>query len=523
MTTELRYVLTPRGRLSPGARGQSGNSRDVHEIIPGTTVRGALGSAWWTSPTDAFEPDSPEEQRQALFDRLFGGLLSVGQAEPTDDPAAPRSLQVAKFQPNSVFTCKYQCGASPLDKARPAGLPCPSCVPDGPSQSTAICPRCERCPRCAEPHEHGIRAVAGRGWTVNPRAKAKTLVTRTALVNGTPREGALFTREVLEATARVGEEDRPIRYAGRLVLRDGADAPELEPAMAWLRGIRRVRVGGSLSTMGACDIEITNLERVHEAVDTDLPVAMYLTSPAVLVDDGGIPSLDFAAAVQSAARAAGAHEARVTHTWMRSGVTSGWHSLAGLPKPQDPVIEAGAVALIEGLTPGALRTLLDDGVGIRRLEGFGRLTTHPHHAEWYAGTEPSSTTAPSAPAPTVTSPTTSPPTATGSTTDTGYPPDPAGTTPPPVTGPIDNLLAAVPTENRAQVRSRLLDALRTTERIRHSGGNDDAVGSHAMRTLGKPWARDLSGPLRDLVESIVTAPEAQPLILDLESRTGGAE
>ena len=82
MTTELRYVLIPRGRLSPGARGQSGNSREIYEIIPGTTVRGALGNAWWTSPTDAFEPASPKRQRQALFDRLFGGLLSVGQAEP---------------------------------------------------------------------------------------------------------------------------------------------------------------------------------------------------------------------------------------------------------------------------------------------------------------------------------------------------------------------------------------------------------------------------------------------------------
>ena len=49
------------------------------------------------------------------------------------------------------------------------------------------------------------------------------------------------------------------------------------------------------------------------------------------------------------------------------------------------------------------------------------------------------------------------------------------------------------------------------------------MGTHAMRTLGKPWARDLSGPLRDLVESIVTDPETQPLILDLEARSGCVE
>lgn len=511
MTTELRYLLTPRGRLSPGARGQSGNSREVHEIIPGTTVRGALGSAWWTSPTDAFEPASPQEQRQALFDRLFGGLLSVGQAEPTIDPAGPPSRQIATFQPNSVFACKYRCGAAPLDQAMPSGPHCPSCAPDGPSQSSAICPKCERCPNCAQPPERGIRAVAGKGWTVNPRANTKTLVTRTALVNSIPREGALFTREVLEATARVGKELRPLRYAGTLVLRDGADAPELALALAWLRGIRRVRVGGSLSTMGACDIEITDLERAHQVVDTDSPVALYLTSPAVLVDDGGVASLDFASAVQSAALAAGAPEARVARMWMRSGVTSGWHSVAGLPKPQDPVVEAGAVALVEGLTPGALRALIDDGVGIRRLEGFGRLTTHPHGAESDAREEPAS------PMLAVSTPGSEGSTQTGSAVDVG------GASPPPVSGPLDNLLAAIPPGSRAQVRSRLLDALRTTERIRQSGGKDDVVGSHAMRTLGKPWARDLSGPLRDLVEEIVMAAETLPLIHELEDPTRGAE
>ena len=134
---------------------------------------------------------------------------------------------------------------------------------------------------------------------MNSRANIKTLVTRTALVNGTPRDGALFTREVLAATARVGNQDKPLRYAGRLVLRDGADAAELAPAMAWLLGIRRVRVGGSLSTMGACDIEITRLERAYVAVDTQSPVPLYLTSQAILVDNGGAPSLDFGAAVQS--------------------------------------------------------------------------------------------------------------------------------------------------------------------------------------------------------------------------------
>lgn len=108
-------------------------------------------------------------------------------------------------------------------------------------------------------------------------------------------------------------------------------------------------------------------------------------------------------------------------------------------------------------------------------------------------------------------------------TQTGSAVDVGGASPPPVSGPLDNLLAAIPPGSRAQVRSRLLDALRTTERIRQSGGKDDVVGSHAMRTLGKPWARDLSGPLRDLVEEIVMAAETLPLIHELEDPTRGAE
>ena len=306
---------------------------------------------------------------------------------------------------------------------------------------------------------------------MNPRANTKTLVTRTALVNSIPREGALFTREVLEATARVGKELRPLRYAGTLVLRDGADAPELALALAWLRGIRRVRVGGSLSTMGACDIEITDLERAHQVVDTDSPVALYLTSPAVLVDDGGVASLDFASAVQSAARAAGAPEARVARmdaVWGHLRV-----ALAGRAAPgPGSGGRAGAVALVEGLTPGALRTLIDDGVGIRRLEGFGRLTTHPHGAEPDAREEPAS------PMLAVSTPGSEGSTQTGSAVDVG------GTSPPPVSGPLDNLLAAVPPGSRAQVRSRLL------ARSARPSGSGKAAGRTTSwgPTRCAPWA-----------------------------------
>lgn len=508
MMLRLAYVLTPQGRLSPGRAGQSGNTRDVHEIIPGSTVRGALGSAWWNSPDSAFEPDGDPAHRQQEFDRLFARALSVGPAEPTLDITRGRSPKMVTFTPNSVLRCKYDCGIPPLDRARPLPDPGPCCAqPGGPSQTTAICPVCGRCPSLTpEPDRLGVKAVEGRGWEVRARDDLRSFVVRTALENGTPKEGALFTRGVLEPRTRPGQGAQ-IRYAGVLLIRDATD-PQLQAALSWLRGVQTVRVGGSLGTMGKCRIEFHDLPAQPPVGGLDADVALYLMTPAVLVDRGGKPSLDLPSRVTEAARATGSPDAKVTRYWFRPAIASGWHALAGLPKPQDPAVDAGAVVVVRGLTEAGLERLLEEGIGLRRLEGYGRISLDPAATDWVGGTEGGEGAVPE--------PSPSPPPGDAEDSATNAASQQPGGEP----DVIGNLLAQVPQGERTQVMRRILDAARKSQRMRQSGNDEGMVAMHVTRAMSQPWARGLSGPQRDQIERILLERELTAIIGDLESRTG---
>ena len=81
MSEHVTYRLTPRARVSAGRGAEVQETRPVHHVLPGATVRGALGYAFWQSPTDAFEPTSSPPARQDAFDRLFGQLV-VREAVP---------------------------------------------------------------------------------------------------------------------------------------------------------------------------------------------------------------------------------------------------------------------------------------------------------------------------------------------------------------------------------------------------------------------------------------------------------
>lgn len=501
MTIRLTYVLTPQGRLSPGRGGQSGNTRDIDQIIPGSAVRGALGAAWWTSPESAFEPSADRAVRQAAFDRFFGEVLSVGPAEPTLDPAAPRDRKVVSFIPNSVLSCKYDCGAAPLDRAQPLPRPGPCCATaDEEAQRGQICPRCGRCPCCVAniPDSLGIKAVEGKGWHV--RAATRSFVVRAALDHGIPKEGALFTRAVLEPKTR--DTAQPVVYAGVLEIRGAAaDAnPDAMPALAWLRAVKIIRVGGSLGTMGKCRIDVgeaASQPRGH--VDKGRAV-VYLTTPAILVDRTGSPTLDIRSQIEMAARRAGAESARVTMYWARPATASGWHGLAGLPKPQDLAVEAGATAVLESMTDAALAQLLDEGLGIRRLEGHGRLSCDPAATQWAPGAPHSSEIRDQ-----------------DREKGTNDEPTPADAQP----SAIAELLASVPGERRELVARRLLDATRKAQRMRESGNDVATLETHFNRTLGQPWARDLSGPIRDDIRQLIRQTDLIGVAIELESWTGG--
>jgi len=75
----LNYELHPRARVSAGRFAQVGNGREIHEIIPGTVVRGALGAAWWSASAGGFRP---LDDRQLFFESLFRRAMRVNAALP---------------------------------------------------------------------------------------------------------------------------------------------------------------------------------------------------------------------------------------------------------------------------------------------------------------------------------------------------------------------------------------------------------------------------------------------------------
>ena len=79
-----------------------------------------------------------------------------------------------------------------------------------------------------------------------------------------------------------------------------------------------------------------------------------------------------------------------TRTFVKTGVVGGFNRKWGLPLPQTPVARAGSVFTFEvgkaDIPAERLKTLLEEGIGERRDEGFGRVAVnwHAQHAELQA-------------------------------------------------------------------------------------------------------------------------------------------
>jgi len=66
--------------------------------------------------------------------------------------------------------------------------------------------------------------------------------------------------------------------------------------------------------------------------------------------------------------------------WTRPIRVGGWHAASGLPKPTELAMELGSVLVLrfrEQPGPGSLQRLAREGVGLRRIEGFGSVQLNP--------------------------------------------------------------------------------------------------------------------------------------------------
>lgn len=344
--SHFTYMLTPQARISAGRTGEVQNSRSIHHVLPGATIRGALGNTWWNSPTHAFRGATPAA-RQDAFDRLFGRALVVRDAVPDS---------VSQLRPASLVRQKYAGSGGTVvngfhDLAGGPLSACPACgeafeTPRGWIALDGSGLPFDRCPACGASFEPDKQ-----GWWVSDAIQRAT--TRTALELGVAADGKLFTRSALK---------RDLTLTGSLELREGVSvAPE---AVAWLQQALTFHVGGQRSTLGRVGWAVTPTD-APEVPQGDT-VILHLLSPALLVDALGFPTLDLVAALRAIPEAG----SLACRPWFRTTQVSGWHGVAGVPKPTEWAIAAGATAVLRDWPDEALQRL-SRGLGVRQLEGYG--------------------------------------------------------------------------------------------------------------------------------------------------------
>ncbi len=471
---QLTYTLTPRMRISAGRTGEVQNTRTIHRHVPGSVVRGALGSTWWTSPNHRYRGAEP----QATFDALFGTVLEVRDAIPVFPTG--QGTQRAELLALSRVRVKYsqvgdQRTVGRHDLARGPLAACPMC--SAPLDEDGWVRDASQCRACGTTFEYDKG-----GWDVDPGLVVAS--TRTALADGIPAQtvvrdadtgavevtGQLFTRLSMPST---------VSYRGSIILRDGHE--RLPDAVEWLRKKLQFSVGGQRTTHGRVEWELTSAPQL--ALPTLDRVVLRLTSPTILVDDWGAPTLNLRAALQQVPDAG-----RIVKTWTRPTLVSGWHGVAGVPKPTEWALETGSTAVLEGWPEQALAALTA-GLGIRRLEGYGSVElVDPHTLPTFANVahRPVRSSTPSeAPAP----------------AEADF---------------LAILLEGVTRATRARVLNATLTAARQVAASAETGGSTEVVEFRVRNTLDLPWARDLGAGSRDAVASILRSPDISAWVRRIE-------
>lgn len=319
-------VLTLRQPAQLGSKARSDNVLGTMEHIPGSAVRGALAAAW-LARNGISKPGTPEREE---FLRLFEGGVRYGSL--LRDGTEFMSLAVVGHKYHPQDNCEV------IDYDRALGEEPPP-----------------ECPQCTSPIE---QRKGLKGKRKAPRRRTSVAIGG----DGTAIDGALFTRETLEA----GETFR------------GTVAASDDALLKILGDLGPVRIGGRRTTHGLADIAIEPgtappLPECHDGM-----IIVRLRSPGIFVDDRGRPA--DRPSESELEQALGGTGARVEKAWTRWEQVGGWHAASGLPKPQELAVAAGSSYVISTERPvdhAALSALADRGLGLRRHEGFGDLAPAP--------------------------------------------------------------------------------------------------------------------------------------------------
>ena len=315
----MRYQLTLRFEtpFSVGIGNEALFHTTTQRVIPGATLRGALAALWWR------KFDSADD-----FAALFDDDLLVTQAVP----------EGAVLRTTSEVTCKYrattECGEVVYDRAL--------FVASGETPDAGVCPRC------------GGPLTAKPGWTDLPDPVRRGRVELEA--NETAKEGQLYSRDYVA---------KGTRYIAEI---------ETSADLSWLNDAT-VRIGqGRSQDRGRALATVAPLEE-KPLTWHDRPVAIHLTSPAIITNQWGAPSLGLDDIERELQRVSGDENLTLNRRpeWVRSELVTGWHGRSNLPKVPDWAFAPGASFVVDGLTADGWRQLRRCGIGWRRIDGYGQL------------------------------------------------------------------------------------------------------------------------------------------------------
>ncbi|MDB4872558.1 MAG: hypothetical protein JWL97_3562 [Gemmatimonadales bacterium] len=313
-------VVDAHQGLAVGGPAETGYVKSTLPYVPGSTLRGALAAGWIRDNG----PPTRDNPRRAEFIEIFEGNVRYG----------PLFQEGTSLRPLSAAFCKYPAD----DTCRSWGL------------DAAIDAPTSHCPHCCGAIDRGKGEITER--TIHH-------VTRTALDElGRAAEGKLCTRHELA---------RGLQYRGRIA----GDHP-------WLEGEHEVWIGGRTSTSGRATVRTTPMTQPppRPSVREDGALVLRFASPVLIVDDAGRPSLDPVPELLAALGVEGTTEG----TWVRPSPVGGWHAASGLPKPIEISIAMGSVVVVrpaEAPAPDRMVALARDGIGLRRVEGFGSVEINP--------------------------------------------------------------------------------------------------------------------------------------------------
>ena len=314
----MRYQLTLRFEtpFSVGIGNEALFHTTTQRVIPGATLRGALAALWWRECNSADD-----------FAALFDDDLLVTQAVP----------EGAVLRTTSTVACKY--GAEP--RCGEAVYDCALFVASGEALDIRVCPRCKG-PLTAKP-----------GWIDLPDPVRRGRVQLRA--DETAEDGRLYSRDYVA---------KGTRYIAEI---------ETSADLSWLHDAT-VRIGqGRSQDRGRALATVAPLEE-KPLTWHDRPVAIHLTSPAIITNQWGAPSLDLDDVKSELQRVSGDENLTLNRRpeWVRSELVTGWHGRSNLPKVPDWAFAPGTSFVVDGLTADGWRRLRR-GIGWRRIDGYGQL------------------------------------------------------------------------------------------------------------------------------------------------------